>query len=60
MCGLIQRGWVEQPVAALRGGVHQGAIPRRELGLEGVDAVMRLAALTSLDGEQGDVLIATV
>ncbi len=47
-------------MAALCGGVHQGAILRLELGLEGVDTVMCLAALPTLDGEQGGVLIATV
>ena len=47
-------------MAALCGGVHQGAVLRLELGLEGVDTVMRLAALPTLDGEQGGVLIATV
>ena len=33
---------------------------RLELGLKGVDTVMCLAALPTLDGEQGGVLIATV
>ncbi len=60
MCGSGQRGGVEQPVAALCGGVHQGAVLRLELRLEGVNTVQRLAALASLYREQGRVLMAAV
>ena len=47
-------------MAALCGGVHQGAILRLELGLEGVNTVKLLVALTSLDGKQCGVLVAAV
>jgi len=57
---LGQRGGIEQPVAPLRGGVHQGTVLGFELGLEGVDTVMCLAALPSTDRKQSSMLIVAV
>ena len=41
---------------ALCGGVHQRTVLGFELGFEGVDTIMRLAALASANGQKGRVL----
>ena len=57
---LGQRVRVDQPVAALRGGIHQRAVLSFEFRFEGVDAVGRLAPLTPADGEKGGVVASVV
>jgi len=41
---------------ALRSGVHQRTVLGFELGFEGVDTIMRLAALAASNGQKGSVL----
>ena len=45
-----------QPMATLRSCIHERAILTFEFGFEGVDAVIRLRALTPADGENSGVM----
>lgn len=55
-----QGAWIDQPVATLRGCIHQRAVLTFEFRFEGVDAVIGLRSLTPADGENGSVMTRVV